>query len=68
MFYRNFIHYHKKITSFTEIKKYCKLQIKTSNMLIDWEKNHALLFKVLKSIYKVESTNKFIYEHILIDL
>ena len=39
-----------------------------SNMLIDWEKNHALLFKVLKSIYKVESTNKFIYEHILIDL
>ena len=39
-----------------------------SNMLIDLKKNHTLLFKVLKSTYIFESTNRFIYEHISIDL
>ena len=37
-------------------------------MLIDLKKNHALMFKVLKSIYIFESTNRFICEHICIDL
>ena len=39
-----------------------------SNMLIDLKKNHALLFKVLKSVYIFESENRFIYEPIRIDL
>ena len=34
-------------------------------MLIDLKKNHALMFE---SIYTFESTNRFIYEHICIDL
>ena len=37
-------------------------------MLIDLKKNCALMFKVLKSIYIFESTNRFIYAHIHIDL
>ena len=37
-------------------------------MLIDLKKNHALMFKVLKSICMFESTNRLIYEHINIDL
>ena len=37
-------------------------------MLIDLKKIHALIFKVLKSTYIIESTNKFIYEDISIDL
>ena len=41
---------------------YCKLQIKNIKII------HALMFKVLNSIYIFESTNKFIYEHICIDL
>ena len=39
-----------------------------SYMPIDLKKIHALIFKVLKSIYIIESTNKFIYEDISIDL
>ena len=39
-----------------------------SNMLTDLLKIYALLFRVLKSTYIFESTNKFIYEHIPIDL
>ena len=31
-------------------------------MLIDLEKNHVLMFKILKSIYIFESRNRFIYE------
>ena len=37
-------------------------------MLTDLKKNHALMFNVLKSIYIIESTNRFIYAHINIDL
>ena len=37
-------------------------------MLIEIKKNHGLMFRVLKSIYTFESTNRFIYEHIRIDL
>ena len=37
-------------------------------MLIDLKKNYAFMFKVLKSINIFESTNRFIYEHIRIDL
>ena len=37
-------------------------------MLIDLKKNQAYLFKVFKSIYISETTNRFIYEHIHIDL
>ena len=37
-------------------------------MLIDQKKIHALMFKVLKSVYIFESTNRFIYEHIHIHL
>ena len=37
-------------------------------MLIDLKKNYVLMFKVLKSIYMFESTNRFIYEHFGIDL
>ena len=37
-------------------------------MLVDLKKNHALMFKVLKSIYIFKSTNRFICEHICIDL
>ena len=33
-----------------------------------FKKTHALLFKVLKSVYMFESTNRFSYEHICIDL
>ena len=33
----------------------------------DLKKNNALIFKVLKSIYIFESTNRFTYEHIRID-
>ena len=32
------------------------------------KKNHALKFKVLKCIYIFEPTDRFICEHILIDL
>ena len=32
------------------------------------KKNHALMFKVLKSFQIFQSTNRFIYEHIHIDL
>ena len=38
-----------------------------SYMLIDLKKNHALIFKVLKSIYIFESTSRFIDEHTCID-
>ena len=31
-------------------------------------KNHTLIFKVLKSIYVFESTTRFSYEHICIDI
>ena len=34
-----------------------------SYMLTDLKKNHALMFKVLKSIYIFESTNRSIYEY-----
>ena len=38
-------------------------------MLIGLKKNnYPLRFKVLKSIYMFESTNRFIYEQIRIDL
>ena len=37
-------------------------------MLTDLKKNHALMFNVVKSIYIIESTNRFIYAHIHIDL
>ena len=39
-----------------------------SCMLIDLKKKNALMCKVLKSIYIFEPTNRFIYEHIRIDL
>ena len=39
-----------------------------SYMLIDLKKSHALMFKVLKSIYTFESTNRFMYNHIGIDI
>ena len=39
-----------------------------ASMLIGLKKIHASMFKVLKSIYIFESTNRFIYEHICIDL
>ena len=37
-------------------------------MLTDLKKNHALMFKVLKSIYIFESTNRFIYQRICIEV
>ena len=37
-------------------------------MPIDLKKIHALMFKALKSVYIFESINRFIYEHICIDL
>ena len=38
-------------------------------MLINLKKkNNALMFKVLKSTHIFESTNRFIYEHVHIDL
>ena len=37
-------------------------------ILVDLKKNPALMFKVLKSIYIFKSTNRFICEHICIDL
>ena len=37
-------------------------------MLIDLKKIHALMFKILKSTYISESTNRLIYEHIHINL
>ena len=47
-------------------KAYLKnVYYKLSHMLIDLKKNHALMFE---SIYTFESTNRFIYEHICIDL
>ena len=40
-----------------------------SYMLIGLEKKiHALILKLLKSIYLFESASRFIYEHIRIDL
>ena len=39
-----------------------------ASMLIGLKKIHASMFKVLESIYIFESTNRFIYEHICIDL
>ena len=39
-----------------------------SDILIDHYLIHDLMFKVLKSIYIFESTNRFIDEHIRIDL
>ena len=36
--------------------------------LLIWNKICTLMFKVLKSIYIFEFTNRFIYEHIGIDL
>ena len=44
---------------------YCKLKTKKHVLHACWSKKiHALIFKVLKSIYIFESTNTFIYEHI----
>ena len=37
-------------------------------MLIDLKKIHGLMFKLLKSIYIFEYTNRFIYEHIHINI
>ena len=37
-------------------------------MLIDFLKIHALMYKILQSIYIFESTDRFIYENIRIDL
>ena len=37
-----------------------------SYMLTDLKKIHTLMFKLLKSIYIFDSTNRFIYEHICI--
>ena len=39
-------------------------------MLVDLKKQQqrVLMFKILKSIYIFEFTNRFIYEHICIDL
>ena len=37
-------------------------------MLIYLKKKYSLMFKVLKSIYIFEAMNRFIYDHIHIDL
>ena len=64
-----------KITSFTKIKTQCerhwKLQKKKKKFFgVYWseKRNHSLIFKVLKSIYIFESTNRFTDEHIRIDI
>ena len=69
-----------KITSFTKIKKYCERHWKLQKNIyiyiyiyifgVYWseKRNHSLIFKVLKSIYIFESTSRFTYEHIRIDI
>ena len=44
---------------------HCKVQVK--NMSYE-KRNYSLISKVCKSIYLLESTSRFIYEHICIDL
>ena len=58
MFYESFINNRKKLLHLLKKKVYLKKR----------EKNHTLMFKVLESIYIFESANRFIYEHICIDL
>ena len=58
MFYKIFINNCKILLSFLKLKSISEKH----------EKIHALMFEVLKCIYKFEPTDRFIYEHIHIDL
>ena len=68
MFYKKIINHQKKSLHLLKLKSlsekvYCKLQKKKKNMsymLIDLTKIHTLIFKVLKSIYIFESTNRYL--------
>ena len=75
MFYKNVINHCKKLPYLLisqSISEKHSLQIanKKSVLCVYWseKRNHSLIFKVLKSIYRFESANRFIYEHMRIDL
>ena len=58
MFYKFFINNHVILLYLLKLKSISEKR----------EKNHALMFKVLKCIFILEPTDRFIYEHIHIDL
>ena len=59
MFYKTFINNRKILLNLLKLK---------STISEKCEKIYALVFKVLKFVYVFESTDRFIYEHIHIDL
>ena len=59
MFYKTFINNRKILLNLLKLK---------STISEKREKIYALVFKVLKFVYAFESTDRFIYEHIHIDL
>ena len=75
MIYKNFINHCKKLPYLLKLQSISEkhsLQIanKKNVFCVYWseKRNHSLIFKVLKSVSRFESTNRFIYEHMRIDL